>query len=56
MESGGTFHQNVQAAFRLVENEKMGLAQNVQSAFQLVENQNNTCPLLDHQCMRICKI
>ena len=74
MESGGTFHQNVQAAFRLaenekmglvqnvqsafrlVENEKMGLVQNVQSAFQLVENQNNTCPLLDHRCMRTCKI
>ena len=59
MESGGTFHQNVQSAFRLVENEKMGLVQNVQSAFQLVvENQNNTCLLLDRQCMtmRTCKI
>ena len=50
--------------FLLVENEKMGLVQNVQSAFLLVENQNNSCPLLDRQCMRkkayllwfICKI
>ena len=45
MESGGTFHQNVQAALRLAENEKMALVQNVQSAFLLVENQNNSCPL-----------
>ena len=48
--------QNIQSAFWLVENEKMGLVQNVQSAFRLVENQNNTCPLLDRQCMRKCKI
>ena len=48
--------QNIQSAFRLAENEKMSLVQNVQSAFQLVENQNNTCPLLDRQCMRKCKI
>ena len=48
--------QNVKSAFRRAENEKMSLVQNVQSAFQLVENQNNTCPLLDRQCMRKCKI
>ena len=48
--------QNVQSAFLLVENEKMGLVQNVQSAFLLVENQNNSCPLLDRQCMRKYKI
>ena len=46
----------VQSAFRLVENEKMGLVQNVQPAFLRVENQNNSCPLLDRQCMRKCKI
>ena len=48
--------QNVQSAFRLEENEKMGLVQNIQSAILLVENQNNSCPLLDRQCMRKCKI
>ena len=49
MEWGGTFPQNVQAALRLVENEKMGLFQNVQSALRLAENQNNTFgpPLYD---------
>ena len=37
-EWGRKFHQNVQSAFLLVENEKMGLVQNVQSAFRQVKN------------------
>ena len=48
--------ENVQSALWLVENEKMGLVHNVQSDFRLVENQNNTCPLLDRQCMNKSKL